>query len=288
MTQKEIDALIFLLEDPDDQVYSSISEKIISLGETVIPELEKTWESDFSTLQQERIELIIHQIQFKNVKKLLQDWKSKPFRSISEAMYLINQFQYPTLSIKEVKKKVKLIARDIWLELNNDLTPLEQISVFNQIFFKIYNFHCVDYNKLKKQHYFISNLVNSKTGSNILLGLLYQTVATELKIPVYGICLPDLFLMARTRTLMDDVPETEYEKAHILFYIDPRQGKVFSKREITRYLQRMEIKREKHYYCISQNNDIISRYLNEIATQMDLSGNTNKLDEIWQLLELLE
>jgi len=288
MTQKEIDALLFLLEDPDEEVYTAVSKKIISLGTDVIPALEQTWESDFDALQQERIEQLIHQIQFKSVKNSFATWKSNPNRSISEAMYFVNQFQYPTLDVGQIQKKINLIVKDIWLELNNDLTPLEQINVFNKIFYKVYLFKCVEYNDLKKQHYYINNLIESKTGSNILLGLLYQTIAVQLNIPVYGICLPDLFLLGRASKMMQDVPEEDYEKAHILFYIDPRKGTVFSKREITQYLQRLGIKKEKRFYCLSKNNEIISRYLNELATLLDISGDTGKLQEIWQLLDILE
>jgi len=288
MTQKELDALLFLLEDPDEQVYASVSEKIISLGKEVIPALEKTWESDFDILQQERIEQLIHIIQFKTVKKSFKTWKENPNRSITEAMYFVNQFQYPTLDIEQIQKKIKLITKDIWLELNNDLTPLEQINVFNKIFYKVYFFKCIEYSALKKQHYYVNNLIETKTGSNILLGLLYQTIAVQLNIPVYGICLPDLFLLGRTNKMMDDVPEEDYGKAHILFYIDPRKGTVFSKREITQYLQRLGIKKENRFYCLSKNNEIISRYLNELATLMDISGETGKLQEIWQLLDILE
>lgn len=288
MTQKELDALLFLLEDPDSEVYTAVSEKIISLGTEVIPALEQTWESDFDALQQERIEHLIHQIQFKSVKKSFTAWKSNPNRSITEAMYFVNQFQYPTLDIGQIQKKIKLIVKDVWLELNNDLTPLEQINVFNKIFYKIYFFKCVEYRDLKKQHYYINNLIESKTGSNILLGLLYQTIAVQLNIPVYGICLPDLFLLGRVSKIMKDVPEEDYEKAPILFYIDPRKGTVFSKREITQYLQRLGIPKENRFYCLSKNNEIISRYLNELATLLDMSGDNSKLQEIWQLLDILK
>lgn len=288
MTQQELDALLFLLEDPDEEVYEAVSQKIVSLGQEVIPALEQTWESDFDALQQERIEHLIHQIQFKAVKKSFTTWKSNPNRSITEAMYFVNQFQYPTLDIGQIQKKIKLIVKDIWLELNGDLTPLEQINVFNKIFYKVYFFKCIEYSALKKQHYYINNLIESKTGSNILLGLLYQTIAVQLNIPVYGICLPDLFLLGRTNKMMEEVPEEDYQKAHILFYIDPRKGTVFSKREITQYLQRLGIKKENRFYCLSKNNEIISRYLNELATLLDISGDTGKLQEIWQLLDILE
>jgi len=284
MIETELDALLFLLEDPDEEVYSAVSKKIISLGTDIIPALEETWESDFDTLQQERIEQLIHQIQFKSVKNSFTTWKGNPNRSVTEAMYFVNQFQYPTLAIGQIQKKIKLIIKDIWLELNNDLTPLEQINVFNKIFYKVHLFKCVEY----RQHYYINNLIESKTGSNILLGLLYQTIAVQLNIPVYGICLPDLFLLGRVNKIMQDVPEEDYEKAHILFYIDPRKGTVFSKREITQYLQRLGIKKEKRFYHLSNNNEIISRYLNELATLLDMSGDNGKLQEIWQLLDILK
>ena len=75
MKESEVDALIRLIDDPDDQIYLQIRERLISFGQDVIPTLENVWEhNEFGLLFQSRIEDIIHLIQFQYIKDHLADW----------------------------------------------------------------------------------------------------------------------------------------------------------------------------------------------------------------------
>ena len=42
---KEISALFHLIDDPDEEVFSSVSERIVSIGRAIIPNLEHLWEN---------------------------------------------------------------------------------------------------------------------------------------------------------------------------------------------------------------------------------------------------
>ena len=63
MEEKEIKALISLLEDEDESISSHVEQKIRSLGKLVIPFLEQEWESNLSPDIQTRIENIVHDLQ---------------------------------------------------------------------------------------------------------------------------------------------------------------------------------------------------------------------------------
>ena len=51
----EIKALLNLIEDPDQEVFSSISNKLVSLGKQIIPNLEKKWEEETHGMQKNYI-----------------------------------------------------------------------------------------------------------------------------------------------------------------------------------------------------------------------------------------
>jgi len=53
---KELKALISLLDEPDGDVYEQIRGKIHAYGIDAIPVLESAWEGSFDPLLQERIE----------------------------------------------------------------------------------------------------------------------------------------------------------------------------------------------------------------------------------------
>ena len=77
LNKKEVNALINLLDDPDEKIFSTIKGKILDLGEKAIPVLEDAWESSVSMLLQTRIENIIHRIQFDKTLEAIVEWKQK-------------------------------------------------------------------------------------------------------------------------------------------------------------------------------------------------------------------
>ncbi|MBC7863404.1 MAG: hypothetical protein IAF38_10545, partial [Bacteroidia bacterium] len=64
MNTHELSALITLLDDPDEVIYTQVKGKFLSFGKDVIPHLEAAWEDCYDEILQKRIESIIHTIQF--------------------------------------------------------------------------------------------------------------------------------------------------------------------------------------------------------------------------------
>ena len=61
---REIAALFHLMDDPDMEVFSTVSDRILSMGSTIIPNLEHLWETTPDEAVQERIELLIHRLHY--------------------------------------------------------------------------------------------------------------------------------------------------------------------------------------------------------------------------------
>lgn len=68
MNDKELESLIKLLDDPDAEVSQHVEERLLSYGNEVIEYLESAWEQSFDALLQERIENLVHKIQYNSVK----------------------------------------------------------------------------------------------------------------------------------------------------------------------------------------------------------------------------
>ena len=62
--ESEINALIQLLDDSDHEVYKHVHAKLLSYGPEVVPLLEQAWGSELNPAAHERLEDIIHEIQF--------------------------------------------------------------------------------------------------------------------------------------------------------------------------------------------------------------------------------
>ena len=52
MSLKEVIALITLLDDPDEVIYSQVKDRFVILGPPAIPHLETAWENSFDAIMQ--------------------------------------------------------------------------------------------------------------------------------------------------------------------------------------------------------------------------------------------
>ncbi|MBO7463238.1 MAG: hypothetical protein J6T96_11650, partial [Bacteroidales bacterium] len=84
MTQKETEALIRLLDDPDRVVYKAVRKKILAEGANILPDLTKAWQDAKATgnggaLLMSRFEALVPLLQNNLVVSQIEQWTSKPY-----------------------------------------------------------------------------------------------------------------------------------------------------------------------------------------------------------------
>ncbi len=289
MKKKELNALISLLDDPDEKVFEQVSMKFLSLGEEIIPVLEDAWEHSFDTLIQNRIENIIHQIQFDLMKDALKEWSHPEQQNLLEGALLIARYQYPDIDIAKIKKQVDQIKQDIWLELNENLTALEKVKIINHIIFDVHNFSGNTTNYHAPQNSYINNVLESKKGNPLLLAIIYTIVAQSLDIPIYGVNLPEHFILCYVDTDHMGVPSTPgNEGSNVLFYINPfSKGTVFGQKEIDAFLKQLKLEQMPGFYEPCSNLEIIRRLLRNLISSYEKLGYPDKSAELKILLDSL-
>ena len=93
-----ITALVKLIDDPDEDIFLHVRDELVKCGSKAIPYLEKSWEDDYYGLVfQNRIENIIHDIQFKEIKDALKKWNDCPEKDLLEGAIIVSRYQYPGL-----------------------------------------------------------------------------------------------------------------------------------------------------------------------------------------------
>src|SRR4029078_1834211 len=93
---KEISALFHLIDDPDEEVFDTISEKIVSLGRAIIPNLENLWENTPDEEVQSRIESIIHKLHCRDLIIDFTHWKNGTGDLLQGAL-LVARYQFPEM-----------------------------------------------------------------------------------------------------------------------------------------------------------------------------------------------
>jgi len=276
---KELEALISLLEDPDIQVFDNVSNRLIELGEDVVSPLEKRWEITLRPDLQERIENVIRKIQYNTLKRGMDSWKSGGGTDLLFGAYLVTRFQYPELQYDALNEKIEKIKKDIWLELNNDLTALEKVKVINYF---IYDIHKFD-KSLKKAHtpqlYLVNHVIDTCKGSPVMLGLIYAELARRLNLPIYGVNLPRNFVLCYYD------PEYHEDPNNILFYINPSdKGTVLGLKELKHFLRHLKIEEKDFYFTPCSGTDVIERLIINLQYAYEKSGQPEKAQSLKNLL----
>lgn len=293
MNKQELNALISLLDDPDKDVFLQVREKLLSIGQPVVPALETVWEQSFDAAIQTKVENIIHEIQFNTSVHQLKEWASDPEQNLLTGALIIAKYQYPDLQTDKVKRQIQQIRQDIWLELNDKLTALEQVKIINHILFDVHNFSGNTQNYHAPQNSYINNVLESKKGNPLSLSLIYLIVAQDLKIPIYGVNLPEHFVLCykdvhqllSVKTKRDE----EMMAKGILFYINPfSRGAVFGKGQLDIYLKKMDLKIEPSHYQPCTNLEMIKRLLRNLVFSYKKLGYAEKQEELQKMLDALD
>ncbi len=275
MEESEIKALVSLLGDDDKEILSHVEQKIISLGDTAIPFLESEWENNFNPEVQKRIEDLIHQLQFENLKRRLRNWKEEGGEDLLEGMWLIATYQYPDLDFEKLKKEIEQIYYETWLELKNDIHPFDQVRIINDVLFNKLKFGANTKNFHAPANSMINIVLESKKGNPITLCVIYMLVAQKLKLPVYGVNLPNLFVLT-------------YKSDQAQFYINAfNKGLIFSKADIDNYIAHLNLSKLDIFYNACSNLDIVRRVLRNLIISFERLGEVDKVDEIKELLSTI-
>ena len=179
------------------------------------------------------------------------------------------------------------IRRNIWLELNSYLTPLEQVHVVTSI---LYNYYGLKGTEVAYQHpeeFMINKLIETKRGNSITNGILYLLLSELLDIPVKAINIPRQFVLAYIKPYYDENPEKLSPMQRIEFFIDPTSGQVFSHKDVESYFKRISVPPVASYFKPLSHYRIIQTALEEFSKCFDDERNAYKQKELLDLAKLL-
>lgn len=289
MNEKEIESLIKLLDDPDQEIASHVEEKLLSYGNEVIQHLENAWGQSLDTILQERIENLVHKIQFQNIKKELELWYIGGSFDLLQGIIIINKYQYPDLDEQKIINQLEDIKRDIWMQMIYDMSAVEKVKLINHVLYGLHGFTGNTTNHQDPQNSYLSQVLESRKGNQILLAVIYSIIAQKLDIPIYGVNLPQHFILA----YVDETPAEsimvsgDMFEDRILFYINAfNKGFIFGRKDVDAFLKQLNLKPNEHFYEPCTNVDIIQRVLRNLISAYEKLSALDKVEELQVLLGL--
>lgn len=275
MSQEDLKAMVSLLDDNDQEVVSIVENNIKNLGSEIIPFLEKEWESNgLNPILQKKIEDLVHNLQYGNLKAEFKDWKENQNHDLLKGLWLISKYQFPELTLESLASELKKIQLEVWLKTDEKMHPNDMVKVLNQVIFQDLNFEPNIKNFHSTTNSMFNLVLSQKKGNPVALSCLYILLAEKMDLPIYGVNLPNLFV------LIFDYPGYR-------FYINPfNKGQIFSEKDIDDYLKQMNMEPDPKYYKSCSNVEIIQRILTNLAFAYQKLGETDKQNEIDRFIEI--
>ncbi|MGM0944310.1 MAG: transglutaminase-like domain-containing protein [Bacteroidota bacterium] len=276
LNTNELHALVSLLDDTDAEVRNHVRDKIFSLGTEIIPFLEESWEKSFNPEIQKEIETLVHELQFSLLRTRLENWKNSEDRDLLTGLWIINTYQYPDLEFEKLNAEMHQIYFEVWTAFKNDLGPYDQIRIINNVLFNTLRFSANTKNFHSPSNSMLASVLDTKKGNPISLCAIYLLVAQKLGLPIYGVNLPNLFVLT-------------YKSEDITFYINAfNKGLIFRRQDIYNYLEHLKIEPKDVFFEPTDSYQIILRSLRNLSHSFEKLGEVEKVEEIKAMIQILE
>ncbi|MCC6290349.1 MAG: transglutaminase family protein [Chitinophagaceae bacterium] len=284
---REISALMTLIDDPDKEVFDSVSSRIISYGKIIIPNLEHLWENTPDENVQEKIELLIHRLHYQDLQQEFSEFVKCGSQDLLAGALLVSRYQYPDLINTTIYQEIEKIRRNIWLELNSYLTSLEQINIVNRIFYTYHKYKAVEVSYQHQEEFLLNKVIETKRGNAIINGVIYQALCEMLDIPVKVIKIPRQYLLAYFDTSFEYFNPHKESTTGIQFYIDPMNGHIYTQKDVDNYFKKISVPETPSFFKPMPNKAIIQFLCTEFAKCFEEEPVRYKQTELLTLADIL-
>ena len=232
-------------------------------------------------LFQNRVESLIHDIQFRDLQQTISKW-TRNSDELIDGVLLINKFQYPSLDRNKIDDQFKLITNDIRSQLSEHMTGLEKIMTINHILYDVYGFKGDKANYHHPKNSYLNEVIKNKKGNPLLLSIIYLEIAKRLNLPIKGINLPNHFIVGflddeYQKSLLDEEKDTH----GILFYINPySKGVILHQDEIADFLRELNLEELPKYFKPCSNIAIAKRIVTNLIYTYTKMNKHEKVAEL--------
>ena len=296
MNATEIKSLLFLLDDTDAEVVNLVEKKLLSYGVNALPLIA----DELILIKDENvIDLTADLVSKINYQQLLiefKEWHDSPEKDLLQGVYLITKFKYPTLEKAFLKERIEKIKLNAWLDMRHDISAVEKVKILNYTFYDIHGFSGNVDNYQSSSNSFINEVLETKKGNPIMLCIIYMLVAQHLKLPIFGINLPQHFMLAfleedkLSLNNFDFISDKKIssENRSVLFYINAfHKGGIYSQKSLEQFVEQMKIPSNAAYYLPCDNLSIVKRVLRNLAASYKYEEEVIKANQIFDILYLL-
>src|SRR6056297_38669 len=278
-SKKEIESLIYLLDDPDPEVQTGVQKRFKEIGEHAVPLLDQYRSETVRNSEKESISEIIYQITFNNVLDEFSDILEQGVsnrRQLEYALLTLSKFGNPTLRIQEHQKKLDKLSSQIGSEIAYTPSVTEKMQILLQYVFRELRFRGDSSDYHHPDNAYLDRVIDRRKGLPIMLSTVVMFLGRRLNLPFYGVNMP-IHFMLMYKTHNQDI------------LIDPFDGgTIVTYNQCCYFLKKNGIEPRPEHLEKADESDILVRCIRNLKHSYTKSGNEQRVDGLQKLLQIAE
>ncbi len=273
----ELLSLIYLMEDPDPVIRDAVRERLVERGEDAVEQIERFVLPQMEEERKEKYFLLLDEIRadiaIDQLSLLLKD----PQPKLDKALYLITRVA-DTSAVEIIYfSTLENLMDEISLEISEDKTPVENIGIFNFLFFKRFGFRHTDTKMQRPEAALLDRVLLSRGGNPVTVTLAFFLLAGLTGLPVYPLCFPGGF-----------VPVYLDQQGNILFYLNIfKQGTIFAEDTLRQFFEEIGMTYNPENLRIEEERALLSIYAELLSFVYKNNGDEVVGRRIDRVIELL-
>lgn len=254
-SKSEIQSLVYLLDDPDEFVRSSVLDRFKSLNQNAIPVIDEVRVGTKDPVKRKVLDDTILNLTLPSIQLEYQDILEGGVTSMEDlekAILLLCRIENPTIREEIYIRKLNFMASEIHAEIIYTLQPVKQMELLLYHVFHTHGFRPPVKPDFTSGQIQLSSVLDGREGIPLSLTLIVLFLARRLELPFSGVNMPIHFLM-------------RYDFDAQVVYLDPYNGgRPVSVEECLSFLKKNNIRPEQTYFNKSTPMEMLNRSLRNL------------------------
>lgn len=278
-SKREIESLIFLLDDPDPEVQTEVKNRFKELGENAVPLLDQYQTESIRESEKSSINEIIYSITFGSILDEFAELTEQGInnrKQLEEALLLLSKFGNPTLQIGVYRKKLDKLSSHIGSEVAYTPSLTEKMQIMLQYVFRELRFRGDSKDYHNPENAFLDRVIERRKGLPIMLSMVVICLARRLSLPFYGVNMPIHFMLM-------------YKTHDKEILIDPfDSGSIVTYNQCCYFLKKNGIEPRPQHLQKADEAEILKRCIRNLMHSYAKAKNTTRVEDLHKLLRIAE
>lgn len=252
--ESNIHALIKLLGDDHPDVVEAARLKLVEMGDTALPFLEKTALSGEDSKTRVEAKQVMEGIRLASLSR---DWAANARLSddkldLELSVFLLAKVSYPALRFPDYQEQLDRLAAKVRRKIRWLRKPESRLAAMNAVLFDDEKFQGNWGDYFDPQNSYLNAVLDRKVGIPISLSVLVLLIAKRARIPLKGVGIPGHFMV-------------KYQDDQREIYLDPfNGGRMLTRPECVQFILEAGFPYQKKFLEPVSARDILGRMLRNL------------------------